>query len=480
MKTQNLVSFSKHKLAAGLTAICAQILTLIVLLLALTSVAQADCYSNKGCGKRGQKTCKIWQCVPACSKDDHTIKHLAQCVAEPSVFIFKDTDYSKHTNFYSIDTGVLNRQTLETNGSWSTGAYFKTTTFGCNLKTDPLCLGTNILLPKKSMEDDGVGSAFSHSWSPHRSRTILCNIPDYGRSQCVSLGIDRPDLGVFGVHFEKIGVRTGSYTSGWEWLPFAVTKQTKKGWCKTTAEAGNILSHSYAKLAWQADGNLVLYTTKDGKSRWASDTSNKGQKLCFQNDGNLVIYGNSGAVWATQTADNQQRGYGGLTLKLNKGCNIAVHNKYGQIWSAGNARLCLPWPESEGSQYAPYSGTSISLQSVAHNKYVVAEDNDKMNANRNSIGSWEKFKMFKNSDGTYSFRSSHNKYVSAKSNGDLLADRDSIQIWEKFFRIKNDDKTVSFESVAYGKYMSAQQNGDLDVDRTAIGSWEKFKVITDL
>lgn len=55
-------------------------------------------------------------------------------------------------------------------------------------------------------------------------------------------------------------------------------------------------------LAWQDDGNLVVYDTASGRSVWASNTSRRGETLAFQSDNNIVIYDNRGVgVWDSGT-----------------------------------------------------------------------------------------------------------------------------------------------------------------------------------
>jgi CHAP domain len=54
-------------------------------------------------------------------------------------------------------------------------------------------------------------------------------------------------------------------------------------------------------LAFQDDGNLVLYTPS-GRAAWATGTEGYGKTLAFQDDGNAVLYDNNNkAIWATNT-----------------------------------------------------------------------------------------------------------------------------------------------------------------------------------
>src|SRR5262249_37638484 len=61
-----------------------------------------------------------------------------------------------------------------------------------------------------------------------------------------------------------------------------------------------------SKLAFQADGNLVLYASRGGKDApiWASNTAGQGvTTLALQDDCNLVLYDAAGKPhWASGTA----------------------------------------------------------------------------------------------------------------------------------------------------------------------------------
>ncbi|MEZ4468157.1 MAG: hypothetical protein R3F43_27930 [bacterium] len=84
-----------------------------------------------------------------------------------------------------------------------------------------------------------------------------------------------------------------------------------RGWCYDTAHSRVLLDNADAILAWQADGNLVIYNrmlcanpaagSASAAAVWATGTGGIGRNLCFQGDGNLVVYGANGPVWASGT-----------------------------------------------------------------------------------------------------------------------------------------------------------------------------------
>jgi len=83
------------------------------------------------------------------------------------------------------------------------------------------------------------------------------------------------------------------------------------------------------ELAYQGDGNLVLYRLIDGHPLWATHTVDPGV-VEMQHDGNLVIYGRQGnALWSTGTAS-----YPGARLAVQSDSNLVVYDYYGfPIWS---------------------------------------------------------------------------------------------------------------------------------------------------
>jgi hypothetical protein len=82
------------------------------------------------------------------------------------------------------------------------------------------------------------------------------------------------------------------------------------------------------EMAFQPDGNLVVYNP--GRTPvWKSDTSARGAtKLSLQPDGNLVIYASDRAIWSTNTPGNP-----GARLAVQSDGNVVLYNVYGTaIW----------------------------------------------------------------------------------------------------------------------------------------------------
>ncbi|MBN1410059.1 MAG: carbohydrate-binding protein, partial [Spirochaetales bacterium] len=76
----------------------------------------------------------------------------------------------------------------------------------------------------------------------------------------------------------------------------------------------------------------------------------------------------------------------------------------------------------------------------------------------------------------------NNMYVCADNAGAsaLIANRTAIGTWEKFRLVANSDGTVSLLAMANNMYVCADNAGAsaLIANRTAIGTWEKFDLIT--
>lgn len=84
------------------------------------------------------------------------------------------------------------------------------------------------------------------------------------------------------------------------------------------------------RLAFQGDGNLVLYDDVEAKALWASDTAAFGAgQAVVQGDGNFVVYDAQGAArWASGTAGNA-----GAYLLVQTDGNLVVYGAGGQpVW----------------------------------------------------------------------------------------------------------------------------------------------------
>ncbi|MCB1025448.1 MAG: hypothetical protein KDB79_13715 [Acidobacteria bacterium] len=150
--------------------------------------------------------------------------------------------------------------------------------------------------------------------------------------------------------------------------------------------------------------------------------------------------------------------------------------------------------DSTIAQNAVRYGSKISFKS-ARGKYLVAEQDGNANFNRTTAGPWEHFVIVNarnpSDRGPVRFndkvalRSAHNKYVVAEQDGRLNANRDKIGPWETFtiFNWKTPKETgVIYESngvsfmTAHSKFIGAVDDGRAVADRPASRSLENFIV----
>ena len=83
----------------------------------------------------------------------------------------------------------------------------------------------------------------------------------------------------------------------------------------------------------------------------------------------------------------------------------------------------------------PPSGDRIvSIRARTTNKYVTSVNGlTPMLANRDNLGSWERFTMVSEGGNDVGFRGNNEKYVSSENgNGPMNTNRDRLDIWERF------------------------------------------------
>jgi len=109
---------------------------------------------------------------------------------------------------------------------------------------------------------------------------------------------------------------------------------------------------------------------------------------------------------------------------------------------------------------------------------------DALKAGKDTVGDWEYFTQFTNTDGTVAFQAVNGKYWCADSDkGDfILANRGYIGAWESFEVVPQHGGEVAIRTHT-GKYIAADhglpdaQRGRLVGDRLNVGDWELFTII---
>lgn len=124
---------------------------------------------------------------------------------------------------------------------------------------------------------------------------------------------------------------------------------------------------------------------------------------------------------------------------------------------------------------------NFGLKSLANNRYVCAEKAgaEKLIANRDSIRTWESFKIINISDGQVCIKSmSNNKFVCIDNlgSGYLIAKSDAMDNNTKFEIEYYSTKIFSLKSMINKKYVCVDINKDgvLIANRDNANTWEKF------
>ncbi|GHB78409.1 hypothetical protein GCM10010377_80710 [Streptomyces viridiviolaceus] len=120
--------------------------------------------------------------------------------------------------------------------------------------------------------------------------------------------------------------------------PRASPSPQEEEWTSTVVHGTSVLEPGQSwvtnriTLAFQGDGNLVLYD-RQGTPLWWSGTVGQGVKTVFQADGNLVVYTQDGqTAWASRTM-----GHDGAQLVLEPSGNVSIRYGGSVLWSTHTA-----------------------------------------------------------------------------------------------------------------------------------------------
>lgn len=138
------------------------------------------------------------------------------------------------------------------------------------------------------------------------------------------------------------------------------------------------------------------------------------------------------------------------------------------------------------------AGGAIALWNDSQKRYLVAEDNGELNANRESIGDYETFGAVPaNGGSTIRFQqdvgliSHHGRWLAGQDNGQAWANRCTRGDWEtwQFVNAKNPNSTDvvrCWDTVALrttrGQFLVAQDDGSAWANRSGVGPWETFLI----
>lgn len=108
-----------------------------------------------------------------------------------------------------------------------------------------------------------------------------------------------------------------------------------------TLKAGESIMTKTRQFIMQYDGNLALYSYKNGEKGnllWETATYGSNYKAVFQSDGNLVVYNSNGSPkWASKTQHTGER------LELQEYGNLAIYSDSDQlVWETGTNSIFAP------------------------------------------------------------------------------------------------------------------------------------------
>lgn len=140
------------------------------------------------------------------------------------------------------------------------------------------------------------------------------------------------------VYFSSTRIEKGDkcYMIGFEDYEQFLTKDIRTG---TELHANNgavkLIKVLQFELWFQTTGNLELHDisiTSGSNVVWSSNTAgHPNAMLAFQSDGNVVIYDGGNPIWYTSTADSQKGGKGGVKMLLNGAGHVQILNVDSQV-----------------------------------------------------------------------------------------------------------------------------------------------------
>lgn len=229
----------------------------------------------------------------------------------------------------------------------------------------------------------------------------------------------------------------------------------------STIEAGDsIYSDDYKfKLAYQNDGNLVLYDSTTGVPLWASHTSGTTQgAVMLTSNGELKVTDSSGANKFISDVNAAHSGAYLQVLNDNGTGNVVIKSSDGQttLWSTS------------------YSG-KYTIKTKWNTQIRIYSNDERTDVTSNG----EHMRLNDEGNNQYSIRADAlgDKYLSVQGSGPSVrvinVSTSSPSETELFEIIVLGNGTIAFKSVKYGNYLRAWSNGKLDT-QYYIGSWERF------
>lgn len=175
----------------------------------------------------------------------------------------------------------------------------------------------------------------------------------------------------------------------------------------------------------------------------------------------------NGEEFAFHDAANSKQGYAARVWVENGSMYASITNAEGSA-QTGRRRPVEECNHVQPPEPLPEPGATFTLKREDGGFLTVGSDGFLVQSSRGASFSEEP-----QSDGWTVGLACNGKFVAAETDGRLKADRDSVGDWERFIKVPNPDGRVSYRSWM-GTYISAHDDGSVLADQTAIGGWELF------
>jgi len=156
-----------------------------------------------------------------------------------------------------------------------------------------------------------------------------------------------------------------------------------------------------------------------------------------------------------------------IHLKTHHGKYLCAENNHTVIANRDNAAEWETWTLHH------MGDNRVALQSY-HGKYLCAETNHTVIANRDRPAEWETWHLHVVEPGRVQLRSHHGKYLCAENNHSVIANRDRPAEWETF-QVELAKGPVHVRS-HHGRYLCAENNHRVVADRDRAAEWETWHV----
>jgi uncharacterized protein YndB with AHSA1/START domain len=121
-----------------------------------------------------------------------------------------------------------------------------------------------------------------------------------------------------------------------------------------------------------------------------------------------------------------------------------------------------------------------------HGKFLCSDSGDKAVADRGEAKEWERWTIVEVGDGNVALRDYRGKYLCVEGEHKIVVNRDAAKAWESFhpvLQLSAEEqhahslfgKRVTFKA-HNGKYLCAEQDGKLVADRADAKEWEHFTI----